>query len=623
MNTPIFVIDTETYLIDKGSLAPKLVSLCYQRLDKNDIDGKVRLIPNSNPRQMEKACTQILSGKYRVAGHNVAYDLAVIGQTYPSLLPYIFELYERGMIIDTLICNKLAYISKGWLRNDPTGRKPKFSLSALAKRHLSIDMEGKSGEDIWRLRYAELDGVPLSEWPQEAQVYARDDVRITGRLVRFHLPGWSRLPTIELQHYAAWALHLMSCWGIRTDPARVQELEEKLLAQKAEYDEVLIQKGVVRKGKGSKNMTVVKELVARAYAVDGRVPPKTDKGAVKTDRRTLEESHDALLIMLAESGKTAKLINTFLPVLNQGADGPIHPRYNVLVDSGRTSSSSPNVQQLPRKGGVRECFVPREGWVYVAADYHVAELCSLAQVIVTQFGYSKMADALNAGKDLHIATAATVLNITYGDALDKYRKGDTKVKDARQTAKILNFGLPGGLSTNGLRKYAKAFGRDLTYREADELRNKWMAVYPEMKGYFQWISDMCGVVGEFTSTHPVSGYIRGGVGYTEGANHMFQHLTATACKRAMTQVARQAHTDTDSPLFNARPVLFIHDEIILEVREAQAPEAAERLEQVMNDAMRHWLPDVSCTAEAHIMRRWYKDAEPVRVNGTLVPWEPS
>ena len=619
MDTPIFVIDTETYRIDKGSLAPKLVSLCYQRLDKDS----VRLIPNADPK-LEKTCAQILSGKYRVAGHNIAYDLAVIGQAYPSLLPKIFNLYERGMVIDTLICNKLSYIAKGWLRKDDKGKVPKFSLSALAKRHLGIDMEGKSGEDIWRLRYAELDGVPLNEWPQEAQDYAREDVRITAKLVTFHLPLWRILSTIELQHYAAWALHLMSCWGIRTDPAMVQELEEKLMAQKAEYDEVLIKEGVVRKGKGSKNMTVVKELVERAYAAIGKSAPTTEKGSVKTDRRTLEESQDALLIMLAESGKTAKLINTFLPVLNQGADGPIHPRYNVLVDSGRTSSSSPNVQQLPRKGGVRECFVPREGgWVYVAADYHVAELCSLSQVIVTQFGYSKMAEELNAGRDLHITTAATVLNISYKDALDRYKSGDREVKDARQTAKILNFGLPGGLSVGGLKKYAKGFGKDLTYREATELRDKWMLAYPEMDAYFKWISDMCGVEGEFTSKHPVSGYIRGGVGYTDGANHMFQHLTATGAKEAFTRIAKEAYTEPDSDLYNTRPVLFIHDEVILEARQEQAPAAAKRLEQVMDDAMRHWLPDVTCTAEAHIMRRWYKDAEPVRVNGTLVPWEPS
>lgn len=618
MNTPIFVLDVETYLIEPGQVAPKLVSLCWQRSDKD----QTRLMSNADYPKLHGVCKKILCGKYKVAGHNIAFDLGVIGEAFPDTLPLIFDLYEKGYVIDTLVCDKMAHIAKGWLRKNRDGKVPRFSLSALAKRYLKIDMEGKYGEDVWRSRYCELDGIDAKQWPTEAREYALNDVRVTTRLVHIFAPQWNLYPTIALQHYAAWALHLMSCWGVRTDPQGVKELETRLLAQKAEYDKVLLTHNIIRKGKGTKNMAVVRELVEKAYATNGKSAPVTEKGSIKTDRMTLEESKDELLIMLAESGKTAKLINTFLPVLNKGIEAPINPRFNVLVDSGRTSSSSPNMQQLPRKGGVRECFVPREGWVYVAADYHVAELCSLSQVIVTKFGHSKMADALNAGRDLHITTAATVLNMSYDEAMKKYKSGDKDVKDARQTAKILNFGLPGGLSSGGLRKYAKAFGKDLSYSEATELRDMWLEAYPEMRGYFEWISDQCGI-GTFTCHHPVSGFVRGQVGYTDGANNMFQHLTATGAKEAFTRIAKEAYTEPDSDLWNSRPILFIHDEVILEVMEDDAPVAAKRLEQVMNDAMRKWLPDVTCTAEAHIMRRWYKDAEPVYANGKLTAWEPS
>ena len=69
---------------------------------------------------------------------------------------------------------------------------------------------------------------------------------------------------------------------------------------------------------------------------------------------------------------------------------------------------------------------------------------------------------------------------------------------------------------------------------------------------------------------------------------------------------------------------FIHDEIILEAPEGLAAAAAERLAEVMVEQMRKFLPDIPVKADAHLMRRWYKSAEPVRnAAGVLIPWEPT
>jgi DNA polymerase-1 len=112
------------------------------------------------------------------------------------------------------------------------------------------------------------------------------------------------------------------------------------------------------------------------------------------------------------------------------------------VASGRTSWSDPNLQNPPRAGGVRECFVPRPGFVFVAVDYDTLELRALAQVCLDLFGWSKMADRLNAGEDLHAALGARFLGIDY-DAFMKLREaGDEDAKKARQNAKGFNFGRP-------------------------------------------------------------------------------------------------------------------------------------------------------------------------------------
>jgi DNA polymerase I-like protein with 3'-5' exonuclease and polymerase domains len=69
-------------------------------------------------------------------------------------------------------------------------------------------------------------------------------------------------------------------------------------------------------------------------------------------------------------------------------------------------------------------------------------------------------------------------------------------------------------------------------------------------------------------------------------------------------------------------VVFAHDEFILEVPEAGAAAAMTRLADRMVDGMRELCPDVKVSAEGCLMRRWYKGAEPVYVEGVLVPWEP-
>ena len=79
----------------------------------------------------------------------------------------------------------------------------------------------------------------------------------------------------------------------------------------------------------------------------------------------------------------------------------LHPRYNSLVNTGRTSCSSPNFQQLPRIGGIREMFRARDGHTLVITDYSAIELATLSQVSLNMFGESIMGDKINEGHDLH------------------------------------------------------------------------------------------------------------------------------------------------------------------------------------------------------------------------------
>lgn len=344
-----------------------------------------------------------------------------------------------------------------------------------------------------------------------------------------------------------------------------------------------------------------------------------------------------------------KLLKTFIPVLLQGTQVPINPRWNVLVASGRTSCSKPNLQQLPRKGGVRECFVPRPGYVYIGADYSFVELCTLAEVCYALFGYSKLGDAINAGLDPHLDFAADLLDISYEEAEARFEAGDPLLIEMRQASKAANFGYPGGLGAESFREYARAtYNVVLTPARAEELRAMFYRKWPEVRQYHRYIGEMSNDSHEFTIKQLYSDRKRAGCTFTSGANTLFQGLAADGAKLAGWMLMRECYLEAPyenlrydkllapvrgaidilrlhgaSPLYGSRPVVFNHDENIAESPEAAAPEAADRLAHVMVECMQVYTPHVKIRSEAVIMKRWLKGAKSVRdESGRLQVWTP-
>ena len=107
-------------------------------------------------------------------------------------------------------------------------------------------------------------------------------------------------------------------------------------------------------------------------------------------------------------------------------------------------------------------------------------------------------------------------------------------------------------------------------------------------------------------------------------NAAFQGLAAQASKRALYEVTKESYVGTGILAGNCRPVVFLHDEILAEVREEVMSECADEIARIMVSAMRRYTPDVLVKAEAAICRRWMKGMEPVRSkSGKLLPWWPT
>ena len=471
-----FGFDTETHLIREGMLAPGLVCLTTATEDAPPtIDTK-----ETAPRTFG----DLLRDPEAVAiAHNTVFDLGVLCASDPTLIPLVFQALEDGKIKDTKIRQQLINLSRGCLTYDGINRRrSSYALDRLVLDYLGLDIsEDKKDPTAWRLRFSELDGLPLSDWPPAAVQYAKEDARLTLEVFKAQ-NGGGPVTDENNQIKAAWALHLMTLRGLLIDKTAVDALEAELIPRVAALREKLAAAGILRPN-GKKNMGKIRELVSAAYAARGVLPALTDGGKISTNRETLAESGDPLLEIMANESNAEKLLNTYVPALRVGR---ANPQYSVLLESGRTSSRAPNVQNVPRRG-VRSCYTPRPGFVFVAVDYSTLELCALAQINLDLFGASKMAEAINAGEDLHLAVAAEILGITYDEAHARKEAGDEEVKNARSLAKICNFGYAGGMGSASFVSFAKQSGVVITEEKAEELRAAWFRRWPEMKLFFRHI----------------------------------------------------------------------------------------------------------------------------------------
>lgn len=732
---PTVAFDTETFLIEPGILAPKLVCGSWS-------DGTHEEI--TTPQETIDRLKNILyNTDLHIVGATICYDMAVCMAADFKLAPLIFAAYGEGRIHDVQIRQALDAIAGGHLFLDPRnmgGLKDPESGKQTNRYSLAVCCDLVLGRkiakaDTWRLRYHELDGIPLEKWPVEAIQYPKDDARNAWD-VWLAQEGFRNLHDEPRQTRADFALHLACVRGIRTDPERVKAITERVEDQRALDRATFTAAGFYRAGinpdtgkpwpkakMGTKDTEKIKALVTEAYgwipcpfckgkgkifsltgmqrqdleqqieerlaqidSDDGPllyierleiekeyvkdIPPEkcadcrgtgkqsnaptTPGGGVSTDRDTLAESGNELLEAFAKASENEKIFTTYLEVLEAGTKTGINPMANVLVETGRASYSKPNLQNIPREGGVRECFVARPGYVFAFIDYSTLELRTLAQCCLWLFGYSDMAEALKRGEDLHTALAATLINVPYADLLARVKAGDKDAKAKRQLAKVGNFGFPGGMGVAKLVASARKVGdklcllagaatkcdvektREYNHRAisptclkclevAENLKKAWLAQWSEMREYFALIArETADEVNGGTIEQMLSKRIRGGLGYCDGANTRFQGLAADMAKDAFWRITKECYVVRSSPLYGSRPVLFIHDENGLEVKEGMSSAAAKRAVEIMAETAAYWLPDIPVgELEPVLMRFWSKEAKSLYDSaGTLLAWEP-
>lgn len=712
----LLAFDTETHLMGFCNVLPKLVccSLAF-----NDVDGvATSLAAVAGPETLDASISSLFDGQtddFIKVAHNAAFDLGVLYRYKPELISGIFTEIEEGRVHCTIIREKLLHLSShGDLRFIRRGnfKSPiKYNLSELLKHYLNIDITAaKKDGDAWRLNYSKLEDVPVQDWPQEAWDYAVDDAKYL--LPIWHLQeekrqlliterGIDPFATLSFRVGVDFCLKLMTAWGISIDPVEKAKIETEIAKELTpEHLNLLIETGILRPAKegrpykrGTKNedgtpkmtegkpesinkkklVEYIEAFAARTEGVVIRKTKKSDKhpeGQTSAGAEFMEDYWhlDPVLEQFRHRQSLQKMVTTEIPRMNwEGQTSPVvHPNYDVLKETGRTSSfggdlyPSFNCQNVQPRA--RACYVARDGHLFLSSDYNQMELGTTAQKCFELFGASVMRDKINAGIDLHEYLGSQLafnLESTFADscaeqgateadqifeAFSKLKHHDSEdvrafFKLYRTFAKPTGLGYPGGLGPKTFIQYAKAtFGVVVSKEMAEALRTIWRNTFPEMVQYHNWINTSCedpynvektddGERKLYAYSTPMGMY-RAGCTYCAAANGAsLQSPSAEGATLAVFNIGRACYDPAmNSILYGVfRPIMFIHDEIFGELPDGDIDlinDCAKEIEHIMIECMRTVTPDVEPRVESVLTRRWDKFADPTHdAQGRLVVTE--
>ena len=310
-----------------------------------------------------------------------------------------------------------------------------------------------------------------------------------------------------------------------------------------------------------------------------------------TAEETLKAADDGRIIPLIlahrEASKRAQQAETLIEHVK--TDGRIHARFEPTgTATGRFSSKEPNLQNVGR-GELREAFVPAPGHRFIVADYSQVELRAAAAIA----GETKMIEAYRAGQDLHKLTASTVLG---GDPA-------SISKQQRQTAKAVSFGLLYGQSAPGLVRYAaSSYGVTLQDDQAKEIRTAFFRTYGHLR---QWHGESHKQAEEGVTEVRTRMGRRRIIPGTATEWERFTALVNTPVQGGCADGMKQAIVTLAERLPNtARILSTVHDEVIVEVPEAEAEQICDLVATAMKEAMESLFPEVPIEVEGGVCEHW-------------------
>ena len=483
--------------------------------------------------ESEDELASLLAGASFLAAHNLK-PLYVFGANRGITLP--------EHCFDTMLATYLV----NPLRKD-------YGIGSIVEEYL--DQEVTSHDP----RHALIDSV--------SYIFELNGV-LTARMEELGLLGLFRdieMPLIEV-------LASMEDYGVKVDRKMLANLSR-------DFDQRLngLMKNIYALAGESFNINSPQQLSRILFENLGLPPSKKTKKGFSTDIDVLQNlsAFHALPREILEYRSIVKLKNTYvdvLPTLINPRTGRIHTSFNqMVVSTGRLSSTEPNLQNIPIRGEegvkIRQAFVPEEGFLLLSSDYSQIELRILAHLSQDEI----LINTFLADEDVHARVAGEVFGVEPGKV----------TSEMRRTAKVINFGIIYGISGYGL---SKELG--VPPREAQDYIDAYFGKHKGVKAYIDrtigeardtgFVSTLFGRIRYIPEINNTDANIRQ-LGERLAMNTPVQGTAADVIKLAMVRIFRKlrpAHPFS-------RLIMQIHDELVFEVKE----EELESLQKLVIDEM--------------------------------------
>jgi DNA polymerase-1 len=495
------------------------------------------------------------------AAHNGEYDLTVLGCS---------GVEPQGELFDTMIAQ--------WLL-DPASRN--LGLKNLAFARLGVEMtpiKELIGTGQKQITMAE---VPVSK----AAPYAGADVDMTWQLVGllraelkdkglFELFQQVEMPLVPV-------LVAMRSAGVALDVDYLREMSGTLAARLAELEQEI--HDAVGYPFNINSTQQLSDALFSRLELPRQGVPKTKSGHYSTAASVLQrlQGKHPVIDVILEQRELSKLKSTYVDALVELVNprtGRLHTSYNQTgTVTGRVSSSSPNLQNIPIRTEVgrqiRRAFVAEPGWKLLAADYSQVELRIMAHISQDP----TLLEAFRRGEDIHASTAAAILGVDLSEV----------TSDLRRVAKSVNFGIMYGQGPYGL---AQQTG--LSQDEATEFIRTYFGTYPRVKEYLDrtrvqareqgYVETLFGrrryfpelAVDSTASTNRRQAAERAAI------NMPIQGTAADIIKIAMIRLYEALQEQG----LRSRMILQVHDELVLEVPDEELATVAPLTRQTMEEA---------------------------------------
>ena len=572
--------------------------------------------------------------------HNMTFDHWVLVEHLGPQADLWWQLADHNRLHCTDILERLILLAKRDCHPSP------HSLESLAQYYLGTKLFGKDDPrrqqfdsitdsplekvDPWFLQYAMQDAVAVVGIHRQQYAIAKKYQPASRELLENARNRFGLLSE-TLQVRGAIALSQVTRHGMHLDPARIGPAREALLGElfllaKQLQDEAGVE--VLQRyhpTRSKKSITTAN----RGFVLNATGYPKVKQDVVRKLFTAIAKEQDLQPPTAEKSGKLSltkdywsdyrdlsPVIDLYLELQAKGKTlsffkhlrgDHIHPIYNPIVRSGRVSCRDPNIQQMPRRGNVREMFIPRPGCVLLAIDYAALELRTLAAICLKKYGKSQLAEVINQGSDPHAFSYCKIHDMSPDDFLTWKQRDPQAAKAARDAIKGVTFGVPGSMQPAGLVAYVKkSYGQHITVEQADEYRRKLLEVcYPEWSQYLKQRS---------TTVHTLTGRVRGRLQRAgQLFNSQFQGLAGDGAKDSLWRLMRAGY----------RVIAFVHDEFLIELpANTDHTAAAREIERICCATMAEFTPGVEIAAEYTLSDCWSKQAEAVYENGVLQVWTP-